>query len=359
MTMDFITDQNPTALYEVGIKAGSALPEYVANAPVLQAEDVASLHDLAFADTRNRLFPVHTKAAAYMSAVYLAGKGDTSSAVFNRVKSTCDFFGISDDVNNAIALLPSADATEKSASTLCDTAYALKFNIEEQDTWAAYPIGNSVAVVKSALDLIKDWNTDHIPADWYFKAAANIVKKANELGIQRNDLPAKLWADGEERLVDFAAAEESILTRKYAGVEDTSQYTETLKAAASGTISVEAALDEWMMLDAANSINHKKIGSPHEAFYSGPRVADVEKMAAETVIIKDVMVPAEAVIKLASEAKVSVTRAFRKEVAESIISIAESLRNVNSKSAAIATASIDKMEDVHKTELLKLLIAVA
>lgn len=350
MTMDFIKDQNPTALYEVGIKAGEALPEYVKQASVLQEDDVASLHDCAFADQVNRLHPIHTKAATYMSAVYLAGAGKLESKEFQAVKEAAALFDIEKDIEEAIALLPQ---TEKSAHELATEKYALSFQIEEEDTWKAYPINNSVEVVKAATEAVRDWNDGHIPTDWFFHACQNIVKAAHALNIDANDLPDRVWRLGEERVVDFENVGYAIGERKSAGLGDVSEYEVALKQAAEGKISVEQAIDTWMGLDAANNVSHKRVTSPQEAFYSGAKVAYLKELSEKNVFIADVMVPAAELTKLASNDYKVIKMAFRKEAAEKIIGI------LSEADAAQTTAKLASLESNQQKQLLNLLLKVA
>jgi hypothetical protein len=348
--MDFTKDQNPTALYEVGIKAGDSLPNYVKEASILQEEDLVSLHDCAFADPVNRLHPIHTKSAAYMSAVYLAGEGKIDSKEFAAVKEAAALFDIEQDIDAAIALLPQA---EKSAHELTNEKYALSFQLEEEDTWKAYSINNEVEVTKAATDAVRDWSDEHIPTDWFFHAARNIVKRANELNIARNDIPEKVWRFGEERLVDFNNVEYAIGERSSAGVEDVSEYSQALKQASSGVITVEQAVDVWMGLDAANSISHKRVTSPHEAFYSGAKVAYLQDLSEKNIFVSEVMVPAEEFSKLAADNYKAVRMAFRKEAADNIINI------LSEKDAAKTSAKIASLESNQQKQLLSLLLKVA
>ena len=348
--MDFTKDQNPTALYEVGIKAGDSLPNYVKEASILQEEDLVSLHDCAFADPTNRLHPIHTKAAAYMSAVYLAGEGKIDSKEFAAVKEAAALFDIEEDIDAAIALLPQS---EKSAHELATEKYALSFEIEEQDTWKAYAINNEVDVTKAATDAVRDWNDEHIPTDWFFHAARNIVKRANELNIARNDIPEKIWRFGEERLVDFNNVDYAIGERARAGVEDVFEYAQALKQASAGEITVEQAVDTWMGLDAANNISHKRVTSPHEAFYSGAKVAYLKDLSEKNIFVSEVMVPAEEFSKLAADNYKAVRMAFRKEAAANIINI------LSEKDAAKTSAKIASLESNQQKQLLSLLLKVA
>jgi hypothetical protein len=348
--MDFTKDQNPTALYEVGIKAGDSLPDYVKEASILQEEDLASLYDCAFADSTNRLHPIHTKSATYMSAVYLAGEGKLDSKEFAAVKEAAALFDIEQDIDAAIALLPQS---EKSAHELATEKYALSFEIEEQDTWKAYAINNEVEVTKAATDAVRDWNDDHIPTDWFFHAARNIVKRASELNMARNDIPEKVWRFGEERLVDFDNVEYAIGERSRAGVEDVAEYAQALKQASDGAITVEQAVDTWMGLDAANNVSHKRVTSPHEAFFSGAKVAYLQDLSEKNIFISDVMVPAVEFNKLASDNYKVVRMAFRKEAADNIINV------LSEKDTAKTSAKIANLESNQQKQLLSLLLKVA
>lgn len=356
--MDFIKDQNPTALYEVGIKSGDKLPEYVKEASVLQEEDVKNLAPTAFADSVNRLFPVHTKAATYMSAVYLAGQGLHGSHVYNRVKQAAEYFDIQADIDYAISLLPST--TEKKASAK-PAEYAITFQMDE-DNWTAYPINTELELQKAALDIARDWKDDHIPTDWFYTGARNIVKKANALGISRDLLPASVWNMGEERLVDFEHAAHEAIYRASDNENKNNEYIKTVKEAADGKISVEEAIDKWMYLDAQNNFNHHLYGAPHQAFYSGPKVSDIEKFAADHVVIEDVMVPMESILELMSNEGKTIKRAFNKEAAEKVLTaLSDATHSVYigkepHKVAAMVSARVKHLEVSQRKEILKLLL---
>lgn len=351
--MDFTKDQNPTSLYEVGIKAGDSLPNYVKEATILQEEDLVSLHDCAFADPINRLHPLHTKAAAYMSAVYLAGEGKTDSKEFAAVKEAAALFDIEEDIDAALALLPQTEKTA-GAHELASEKYALSFQLEEEDTWKAYAINNEVDVTKAATDAVRDWNDEHIPTDWFFHAARNIVKRANELNISRDEIPEKIWRFGEERIVNFDNVDYAIGERNTAGVVDVSEYAQALKQASAGEITVEQAIDTWMGLDAVNNINHKRVTSPHEAFYSGAKVAYLKDLSEKNIFLTDIMIPAQELTKLATDNYKAVKMAFRKEAADKIIDILSGVKNT-----AETTAKLASLESNQQKHLLSLLLKMA
>ena len=353
--MDFIKDQNPTALYEVGLKAGDLLPDYIKKASIPQPEDVTNLHDVAFADRVNRLHPIHTKAATYMSAVYLAGKGMQDTAIFSRVKAAGEVYGITDDIEAAIKLLPAPTSKEASAA---EEEYALKFKMEDSDTWQAYAIGSYIDVTKSAVAVLRDWNDEHIPTDWLYAAARNIVKKAKELNVNRDDIPITLWEIGEPRVLDFKAAEEYALTRQDHGVADVAPYIDAVKKAATGESTAEDAISTWMLLDAQNGLTHKRLIAPQAAFYSGAKVAHIENLANSNVFIADVLVPREALCATLKNDGACIKKAFRAEQAAQIIDLVDSV-HAGTKSAAVASKEIANWPKHRQKELLSLLLEEA
>lgn len=361
--MDFITDQNPTALFEVGIKSGDKLPDYVKEATILQVEDVVSLANVAFADAGNRLYPIHTKAATYMSLVHMAGKGMQDTPEFFNAKQAAAFFDIEQDIDFALSLLPTVEKC--ASSNLTSDKYALTFQIDDESTWESYPVNTDVEVTKAATEVIRDWVDGHIPTDWMYHAAVNIVKQANALNIDRQEIPDRIWEMGEERLVDFAYAAEVANTRKSANVSNVDEYLDSVKQAEEGKISVDAAIDQWMTLDTVNGVNHRSATTPHEAFYSGIKIANVEKLAHAGVMLSDVLVPVQEILKLAADKGALIKMAFRKEAADNIIAIVDNLQSQqaigknNEKAAALASASFSKLPEVHRKEILNILLQVA
>jgi hypothetical protein len=362
--MDFIKDQNPTALYEVGIRAGDKLPEYVKNAFMLQEEDVAELAPVAFADPDNRLHPIHTKAATYMSAVYLAGAGKINTPEFTHVKQAAEFFEIDKDIDEALSLLEQPNS-QKSASTAAEKQYALQFVMDEagdDEVWRAYPINTDVEVVKAATDAVKDWVTDRIPTDWLVVAAKAITKRATELNLSRMDIPDKIWNLGEARVTDLEYAEDVAYARKAAGVTNVTPYVEAVKAAFENKISVEEAVETWMQLDMEHNVSHKRHSSPHEAFYSGIKESAVADMAAQHVFIEDVMIPASAVVSLANDDGKVVRRAFNKAAADKILSVIATLKadlGTSKQAATHTTSSFGTLTENQRKELLNILVRYA
>lgn len=362
--MDIITDQNPVALYEVGLRAGDNLPIYIKEASMLQAEDVSQLSDNAFADRINRLHPIHTKEAAYMSAVYLAGNNMTDTVEFETVKQACVFFDIYKDVEAAIDLIKDKTETsskEAAAQDLCSDDFALKFNITEAETLEAYPIGNAFEVTKSASDLIRDWKDQHIPTDWVYAAAKNIVKKANAFNLNRNELSDRIWNMGEERLPDmeYATGIAEQRDRKFSPVNK--EYSQTISKIASED-DIESAIDTWMTLDTVYGVNHLIETPPQEAFYSGPRVAEVEKLAHANVLINGVLIPSYAFNALSRDNYVSVKQRFNKEASTLIENSIETLSKGKLSSdtvTSVVAKELEKLSSTQQKELISLLVDTA
>jgi hypothetical protein len=108
-----------------------------------------------------------------------------------------------------------------------------------------------------------------------------------------------------------------------------------------------------MGLDAVNSISHKRVTSPQEAFFSGAKVAYLKDLSEKNIFISDVMVPAVEFNKLASDNYKSVRMAFRKEAADNIINILSETDTANT------TAKLASLETKQQKQLLNLLLQVA
>jgi hypothetical protein len=108
-----------------------------------------------------------------------------------------------------------------------------------------------------------------------------------------------------------------------------------------------------MGLDAANNVSHKRVTSPHEAFFSGAKVAYLQDLSEKNIFVSEVMVPAEEFSKLAADNYKAVRMAFRKEAADNIINI------LSEKDAAKTSAKIASLESNQQKQLLSLLLKVA
>lgn len=349
MQKDFVRDANPKPLYKVG--SLKSIPEYVQDYTIPTPESLENLSSAAFADKENKLHPIHEKAATILSAVYLHGTGKAVSKEMDNVKAAASIFGVSKDLEQILADLGAE--TEKSASTVSapQTNYAITVEFEEGKQACYYPISNEVQVRDSAVALNNHLLTGKIPSDWVHTSAVNIVKAAQTFNVSANDIPSRIRSIGTERMVDLDHAKEAAALRQYDGVdsEGVKLYEDLVKAAEEDPDSVEECIKLWSDLDMSHGIKYANTFTPEEAFYAGERLDRIEKLAGETVIIKDVMVPLNSFTSLNDE---TVKTFFRKEAAQTI-SEALTLAAVN---PADATKKIAALDEENQTELLKLLI---
>lgn len=357
MTTDFVRDKNPTAIYKVAMEAGNDLPDYVADYEIPEDADLDALADTAFADPFNRLHPIHSKAASVLSGAYLAGKGLRESLEFQRAKKAAEFFGAKEDFDKLTSILVNQ---EKKAGEGRKEEYALSFQLEDGgEIKHFYPINNEVQVVKAAVSSDSDWTSGRLPIDWYRGAAIKIVKKANELGLDKNSLPERVWNMGEERLPNLENAKVALVSRKRAGVneEGLKLYEDVIKSAATADSSVSDCVDLWLDLDAVHGVDYRSVTNPYAAFYSGPKISDVEKQAAEVIFIEDVPVPKTEVVGLLVDDALTIKREFNKAAAEKVEEALAPLKEEYSeKSAAIATARIASLPESSRKGILRILL---
>lgn len=348
MAKDFVRDANPKPLYLAGLNV--ELPDYLQNYNMPTEEDMQKLASAAFADKKLKLHPIHTKEAAVLSGIYLHGVGLGDSQQMQYVKQAAAIFGVSEDLHKILDAM-SAAIEKKAATVATEEEYAMLVEREDNSITALYPINNEVQVCKAAQDLYNDFVGGKFPADWAHTAAVNIVKKATELGIARNDMPERMWVLGTERLPDFDVAIKMAKCRDYDGVgsEATELYQEIVKAAAEDQDNLDNYLKLWADLDMANGVSYKETFTPQEAFFSGPALRDLEKAASEVVIVKSVMVPLADFVKLSSE---TIRNSFRAEIAE----VVESAVKLAKENTALATQYINELDEENQQLVLELLL---
>ena len=184
--MDFLTDQNPLPFY----KAASAelFPDFAAE-NWTQPADVENLPRTAFADPARREFPVHTKVATLLSAIYAAGvplyvpdQAGDQAHIMEAIKSAAEVHGISEDVERVCDYF--ASFARKQASEATPDAFALK----DGDV-VFYPVKTATDVRSSGVGVANDFADRRLPVGEAREAAMNIVKRATELRMQPAELP--------------------------------------------------------------------------------------------------------------------------------------------------------------------------
>lgn len=348
MQNDFVRDANPKPLYKAGNL--KSIPDYIQDYALPMPEYLDGLASAAFADPTNRLHPIHEKAATILSGIYLHGTGKGSSKEMDNVKAAASVFGVEEDLDKVIAEF--GETFNKQASESApNIKYAMIVELEGGKQSNFYPISSEVQVRDSAVSLHNSLMNGTIPSDWAHHAAVKIVKSAKTLGINSNDIPARITQLGTERLVDIDHAKMAADLRRYDGVEEDGVhvYADIVKMAEEDPASVEECIKLWADLDMTHGIKYAKTFTPEEAFYAGELVDNIEKMASEVVLIKEIMVPSATFSRLSPEL---INSYFRKEAAQTI----QEAVKLASENPADATCKLEGLDEENQTELLKLLI---
>ena len=296
MAKDYTTLSNPRSLYFA--ETHRPFPEWAANAPLPTAESFEKCAAAAFADPERRLLPIRDKVSTFHSAIDLfANASDYTVAVFDRVKSACDFYGISDDVAPYADVF--ADKLEKIASA--DSLPAGRYAIDQDINGFRYqllPLNDAQDVSDSAHELAKMASEGRIHFLTLIPAAQQIVKAAEDLGCEVTLLISRL---GLERCADMDKAAYLIGGRekfaKNATPDDVkAEYEAIIASGKSGESSPQLCMHKIAALDDAVGIRYRyheaaPIMTAAEIIFSGPLVSEVEKTARHNVAIKDVLVP--------------------------------------------------------------------
>lgn len=360
---DFITDHNPTSIYQA--LSSEACPDYVLESECLTQEKTASLSRTAFAVPDKRMFPVHNKAATFLSAAYFFGSGFDDPEVEENIKRAAESHGIESDLDNLYSLFTTT--TPKQASDSSQPTYAVSVEFGPDDVQNFYPIHNALAIEASAEQIEKDANEGRLPLELKRQACLSLMKAAsNNSQVDVETLPSGVVSMGTPRIPDFdkmkmaadlrgaicklAEEEKSLLSDLVTGAEE--EYTKTASIEER-----DAAMEKWAELilnfDRRNEITYGGyIEDPYKALFSGPSDQDIQKMARENVDVLGALVPRLAFSKIADE---SVRREFTEENAEQILAVKEAA----SRDGMEATGKLEGLSSGVQRELLQLLVSEA
>lgn len=354
---DFIDDPNPTAVFHAARELGA--PEYVKSAHVLCRNDVAGLRDVAFADRARRMFPVHTKAACWLSAACWYGGSHTDSVVENSIKQAATAHGIEQDVSRLAELF----APIKSASSPLESTYALTVDFQGAhglQKQSFYLLDDPVAITDSGWLIDRDISDGRLTREVAQVACRALVKAAREHNVDFNELPPRVTGIGEDRLPDFDNLRHEMERRKQAGIT-TDDYATVIEGAeaeynASDWNDRATCLDKWaslwLDLDSLNGADHRTFMDPFSALYSGEKLAAFEERANASVFVDDVLVPG-VVFALLNENQVRAR--FNKEAAAKVLAT----RDLCASSEAYgyeASSRVASLNSDERKELLQLLL---
>ena len=337
------------------VESQLGLPDYIKSAatpPPASLNDEVS--DQAFLDMANRQWPSFNKEAAWLSAVaYLSNPRNRDEQLDGRMLKLASVQGITEDVDKLIHLF---DDAVKSASQVPEKRYALIVDFEGQGGRGVenfYPVNNYGEVLGSSAQLVKDASETGMPLELVRDAAVNLVKAAREYGVNVSELHRTVELLGTERMADVDHALAIADTREWAGVppEGIALYKEAAEAVRDGSPEeLEDAIACWLELDKLHQVKYARhILDPYQAFFSGEKISEIEKMASEVVLVGDVMIP-KSVFGLPSETQLR--QSFSKESAEKIMG----LQKTASVNAADASRGMQDFNDDERRELLRLFL---
>lgn len=177
---DFLSDQNPRTLVR-GVLAGVTLPAY-AEGDWPTASELQGLKSAAFADPANRLHPIHTKQATFMSALYASSvEGGVADAVVENIRKAASVHSIAGDVD---PLLDQLQQNKQASGESTADLYAFRDGEK-----AFYPLGTQFDLEKSATSIASDIHYQLLPVRHVRTACEALIKRAQALACPLDSLP--------------------------------------------------------------------------------------------------------------------------------------------------------------------------
>lgn len=367
MPTDFVHSENPEVfsfLHGEGL-----MPDYVINSDVITPDDCEQLSDRAFADSSNRLYPCHTKAACWESAAYFAGTGQEDERVKSAIEKMAAVHHIEDDVRTVFNKFEQEfDKAAAAAQQPAEERFALTLDWEgvegKEGTQNLYPIATEMQCLRSGEKAASDYRCGKLPFDVFHKVATNIVA-AHPGNVE--DLPADVQHYGAGRLPDPYAGSIFIQMRKQAGVavEPYEAVLEEMRQATELDITPEEMMEYGVKaaslmreLDKLNGITKYsfKMKDPYDILFTGPSVKDVEKHAAAHVEVLGIQVPVTDMVNV-SDAKID--RCFSTKVATVVKEAKAILAGANSmEKSAAASAKLAELDESARKSFLTVLAEV-
>jgi hypothetical protein len=177
--MDLIHDSSHRTWYHLGVKFATLIPAYVLDSEMQTSDIVEKLASSEFADENQRMFPIDTPAATWLSAAYFAKNAEAytlpmRALIGSRIKCAASIHGIAFDVN-AITQAITTPAPEKRAED-DDSNYGFV-----QGDQKRYPMFDAAGVLKASAYFAE--NRHQYPAPMRKAIATSITAKAAEYGV--------------------------------------------------------------------------------------------------------------------------------------------------------------------------------
>ena len=171
-------DRNRTHLHRIMSVVGNR-PEFVKEASdALVGEDLSGLPNDSFADPANRLYPMHTKEATWVSACYMANDAVEGEPV-KRLEKFARAWGIYGDVQAVFAKVETNRIRQKLASE--KLSYALDEQYGDQQV-QRFPVNNADMTKLSSDRFYSD--RDKYPYAWRNKVAKTLLDRIDEFDLR-------------------------------------------------------------------------------------------------------------------------------------------------------------------------------
>ena len=344
--MDFRNDNNTFGITHVMQQLGDSVPSYITN----ESADLTKLASSAFADEKNREYPINSKENTWKSIAYFYTQGRTkiasdakASIIEKSLQAAATMHGIKEDAKNIIRVLQSSVKTASAPKT---KEYAI-----ERDSKGYLDISNIDAVVKSAREL--DLNYLRLEPTLAKTAAVKIVEKAEEFGIATKEyIPAFILDKGTERLFNYDYAIKVATER--ATETGCDLYIDLVESAnhhyrKNGDSLLKYASEFYKLDRSFGKDNYADYGvqDPCDIFFMGVEKKAADKFAEENVLFRDIFIP-KAEFK-SEKFKDNVQSYFSKKTASEILSACEYDNTIDMKVA------LDKLSENIKLDVLKIL----
>lgn len=302
---DFTTDTT-AAIFEYADERG-LVPEFVKQSSHIGPDDVAGLHDRAFADENARLYPCHTKEATILSAIYSQAQGDDTPGVREKIASFAEAFGVQDEVARVYECFDrlAGEVQEKQAAAErveVMQKFALTLHDEDGTEHNMYELTTPADTALTLRHLEEDFNNGRVPMPYMRKIATEVCEAAAEQGIER--VPETIIKFASAGLPDYDTTKALVSLRSnlvtpeamvdYNMVTD-GMFDALCKAASLGQAMsiVDHAAAQMCALDANNGVTVYSFSTPnpYEIMYTGTSPVDMLKHAAAHVFVSDIAIP--------------------------------------------------------------------
>jgi len=192
--IDHVHDSNGAGLLRLSTVV--EFPPFVKSASIPSPEDVADLDSSAFADQRNRLFPLHTAADTWLSAAYILKQfGDNVKVASDQSDLTID------GSNTPISVM--LPAVEKAAAFWGITKEASAIADQFLNLYAVPPQDQAFPIEFKLNDRVDDISYVGTPGD-VVKLGSYIIENRRELPFEkRSEAARQLLVAGEHLRTNY------------------------------------------------------------------------------------------------------------------------------------------------------------